>query len=55
MINIPSIPKPKVDGVGRVLYRCAECGEQMEPADAVIVHDKSYHPEHAPENTPDGS
>lgn len=45
------VPKPKVDGVGKVMYRCATCGEQMEPEAAVIVADKSYHPEHAPENT----
>jgi hypothetical protein len=47
------LPKPKVEGVGQVLYRCAECGEQMLPEDAVIVADKSYHPDHAPEG-PDG-
>jgi hypothetical protein len=48
-----TLPRPKVDGIGRVLYRCAECGEQMEPEQAVIADGKSYHPEHLPEN-PDG-
>ena len=47
------IPKPEVRGEGRVLYRCATCGEQMPPEDAVIVADNSYHPDHAPEG-PDG-
>ena len=47
------LPKPKVDGVGHILYRCAACGEQLEPDAAVIVADQSYHPDHAPEN-PDG-
>lgn len=49
------LPRPKVDGVGRVLYRCADCGEQLEPDDAVIVADQSYHPEHAPETPDNGS
>ena len=49
-----TVPKPKVDGVGQILYRCATCGEQMQPAAAVIVADKSYHPEHAPEQPTDG-
>ena len=47
------LPRPKVNGSGKVLYRCARCGDQMEPEAAVIVADKSYHPEHVPEN-PDG-
>lgn len=42
--------KPEIRGEGRVLYRCADCGDYMEPDAAVIVADKSYHPEHAPEN-----
>jgi hypothetical protein len=50
-MNIPLLPRPKVDGIGRVLYRCATCGEQMEPEQAVIVSGKSYHPEHLPERT----
>jgi DNA-directed RNA polymerase subunit RPC12/RpoP len=49
-MNDTIAPKPEVRGTGRVLYRCAECGEQMEPDAAVIVADKSYHPEHTPEN-----
>ena len=44
-------PKPEIRGEGRVLYRCAECGEFMEPADAVIVAAQSYHPAHQPETT----
>ena len=47
----PVLPKPEVRGVGHVLYRCATCGEQMEPEDSVIVNDLSYHPDHAPEMT----
>jgi hypothetical protein len=46
-------PKPEVRGEGTVLYRCAECGDLMPPEAAVIVADKSYHPDHAPEE-PDG-
>ena len=45
-----TVPKPEVRGIGRVLYRCAECGELMEPTDAVIVNDKSYHLAHQPES-----
>jgi hypothetical protein len=52
-MNDTTTAKPEVRGSGRVLYRCAECGEQMEPDAAVIVADNSYHIEHAPE-TPDG-
>ena len=48
------LPKPEIRGEGRVLYRCASCGEQMEPEDAVIRNDRSYHPEHAPREDPDG-
>ena len=50
MTDVAWLPRPKVDGIGRVLYRCATCGEQMEPERAVIVNAKSYHPEHLPEN-----
>lgn len=46
------LPKPEIRGVGRVLYRCAECGELMEPETAVVVADRSYHVDHQPE-TPD--
>ena len=48
-VRLP-IPKPEVRGEGRVLYRCADCGELMEPDQSVIVADKSYHPDHAPES-----
>ena len=47
------VPKPEVRGEGRVMYRCADCGELMEPDQSVIVADESYHPAHVPEN-PDG-
>ncbi len=50
MSNIPILPKPKVDGIGHIRYRCATCGEQMEPEHAVISGGKSYHPDHVPEN-----
>ena len=43
------LPKPEIRGIGHVLYRCATCNEQMEPDAAVIVADKSYPPDHAPE------
>jgi DNA-directed RNA polymerase subunit RPC12/RpoP len=49
-MNDTVAPKPEVRGVGKVLYRCADCGEQMEPEAAVIVAGNSYHPEHTPEN-----
>jgi hypothetical protein len=49
MAGEPVLPKPEVRGVGQVLYRCADCGEMMEPKDAVIVNDLSYHLDHAPE------
>ena len=45
-----TLPKPEIRGVGKVLYRCAECGELMEPEAAVIAAGSSYHPEHLPEN-----
>ena len=44
-----SLPKPEIRGIGHILYRCADCGETMEPEQAVIVADLSYHPEHSPE------
>ena len=43
-----NLPKPEIRGVGRVLYRCAACGETMEPEESVIVADLSYHLDHAP-------
>lgn len=48
-----ALPKPEIKGIGHVLYRCAGCGELMEPTDAVIVADRSYHPAHLPENDTD--
>lgn len=48
------LPKPEIKGVGHVLYRCAACGELMEPEGAVIYADLSYHPDHVPENPTDG-
>jgi len=42
------LPKPEIRGEGHVQYRCADCGELMEPEAAVIANDQSYHPEHAP-------
>lgn len=53
MAGEPFLPKPEIRGEGRVLYRCASCGELMEPEKAVIVADLSYHPDHTPE-TNDG-
>lgn len=44
------LPKPEIRGVGHVQYRCAGCGGLMDPEQAVIVNDLSYHPEHTPEN-----
>ena len=46
-----ALPKPKLEGIGHILYRCADCGELMEPEEAVIVRDCSYHSEHTPEDT----
>lgn len=43
------LPKPEVRGTGTVRYRCAGCGEMMDPKDALIVEGLSYHPEHEPE------
>ena len=53
-MNDTRLPKPELRGVGHVLYRCAKCGELMEPAAAVIRDRKSYHIEHAPEEVTDG-
>lgn len=52
-MNETRLPKPELRGVGKILYRCASCGEMMEPEQAVLVADLSYHPEHVPE-TNDG-
>jgi hypothetical protein len=51
MAGFPTLPKPEVRGTGKVMYRCAACGELMEPEQAVIVADLSYHPDHTPELT----
>jgi hypothetical protein len=53
-VNDTTMPRPKVQGTGTVRYRCAVCGDLMDPADAVIVADRSYHPEHAPKEDDDG-
>ena len=45
----PILPKSEVRGVGRVTYRCAGCGESLEPEDAMVVDGHSYHPDHLPE------
>lgn len=47
------LPKPEVRGVGHIRYRCAACGVLMEPEDAVMIADRSYHPEHVPEEPAD--
>lgn len=49
-----ALPKPEMKGVGRIQYRCASCGELMDPEDSVIVTGRSYHPDHTPEDEPDG-
>jgi hypothetical protein len=46
-----ALPKPEIRGVGHVRYRCAKCGELMEPEDATLIGGQSYHPHHAPEIT----
>jgi hypothetical protein len=50
MTSQTRLPKPEIRGEGRVLYRCADCGEMMEPEEAVIIADLSYHLDHTPEN-----
>jgi len=47
--NTQQFPKAKVEAYGDILYRCADCQELMKPEDAVIVNDKSWHVEHAPQ------
>lgn len=49
-MNDTQLPKPEIRGVGTVLYRCADCGQQMPPEDAVVIDGRSYHAAHAPEN-----
>lgn len=51
--HLVQLPKPDIRGTGRIQYRCAYCGELMEPEGAVLVAERSYHPHHAPEK-PDG-
>ena len=53
-VVIVNLPKPEVRGVGHVRYRCATCGELMEPEAAVVVDARSYHPDHAPKERTDG-
>lgn len=48
------LPKPEVRGTGAVMYRCTECGEMMDPVEAVIVAQQSYHLDHAPEAPDNG-
>lgn len=50
MENVARLPKPEIKGFGHVLYRCAACDELMEPERAVVLSNRSYHPEHTPEN-----
>ena len=54
MTSDTRLPKPELKGVGHIQYRCAECGELMEPEDAVLVHNRSYHPDHAPKEIVNG-
>ena len=51
MAGDAKLPKPELRGVGKVQYRCAFCGELMEPEEAVMVADLSYHSDHVPEMT----
>lgn len=53
-VVVVNLPKPEVRGWGHVWYRCADCGELMEPEAAVVVADRSYHPDHAPKESTDG-
>lgn len=48
------LPVAEVQGIGSVLYRCERCGEMMNPQESVIRDEKSYHPDHAPEENEDG-
>lgn len=48
------LPKPEIRGVGHVRYRCAACGDLMEPEVAVLVASRSYHPAHAPKENVNG-
>lgn len=51
----PLLPKPEVRGEGSIRYRCAECGELMDPDQAVLLDGKSFHHEHVPEEPSHGS
>lgn len=42
------LPSPELRGAGSVRYRCAGCGADMDPADAVLQDGRSWHPEHSP-------
>lgn len=58
MSHLLNLPKPEVKGIGHVQYRCADCGDLMEPDEAVIHDGRSYHRTHdsearAPETTED--
>lgn len=53
-MNDTQLPKPEVKGVGHIQYRCASCGELMDPEDALIVAERSYHRAHAPQEPQDG-
>jgi hypothetical protein len=54
MTSDTRLPKPELRGVGHIRYRCADCGQLMEPEDAVIVQGQSYHVHHQPEETDHG-
>lgn len=51
MAGQPFLPKPEIRGVGYVLYRCAKCGELMEPTEAVVIANLSYHLDHQPKES----
>ena len=54
MTSDTRLPRPELRGVGKVMYRCAKCGELMEPERAVVMGGKSYHPDHVPETEDNG-
>jgi hypothetical protein len=51
------LPKPKIEGIGHIVYRCHTCGELItDPDDLLLVEDPyltSHHAHHL-EETPDG-
>lgn len=49
MTSETRLPQPEVRGTGHVLYRCATCGQLMEPDEAVLQDGRSFHPDHTPE------